>query len=99
MSEREVDMMKNRCTRSEVFFLKDGWLNGYLHSENNLCLSTKHTNGILTACALKKKGVHFCLSVRCAYLVYSVTVSRCHGFMCCFQMEMCGSCFVLFACS
>ena len=33
-SEWKVDMMKNRCTRPDVFF-KDGWLNGYLHSENN----------------------------------------------------------------
>ena len=36
-------------------FLKDGLLDGYQHSENNLCSSTNHTNEMLKAFAQKKK--------------------------------------------
>ena len=68
-SEGNVEMMENLCTRSEVFFLKDRWLNGYLHCDNNECLGTKHTNEMLKTYTIKK-GVRFCVRVRCAYVVY-----------------------------
>ena len=40
-SECKVEMRKNRCTRSEVFFLKDGSLNGHPHSEKQLVFEHK----------------------------------------------------------
>ena len=51
-------------------FLNDGWLHGYLHSENNKCLSTKNTNANAEGVRVKK-GVRFCVRVRCTCLVYT----------------------------